>query len=367
MYKSSMSGNPLNSTPYFNELTKEGVFFNRCFSPSFGTARGVFATLTGIPDVQLSTFATRNEASINQRMIINDFEGYEKFYFLGGRSQFNNFSGLIRNIKNVHVYEDGSYASKKLNVWGISDKNLFLEANQVMAKQSKPFFAIIQTADNHRPFDIPIEDSDFVSKNINDDELAKYGFESIKEYNAFAYTDYCFRKFIEAAKREKYFSNTIFVFVGDHGVEGNAEAIYPKSWTEQRLSDEHIPLLFYAPSLITPAIHNEPVSQIDVLPTIAGMLQQPFTNYTLGRDLLDSCKNESAAFIIYHAPGWIGVVTENYFYRKNIRIKKDELVPVKNNLPVLTTTQQDSAKKHLSELTSALYETARWMLLNNKN
>src|SRR5205085_10869549 len=81
MYKSSMSGNPLNSTPYFNELTKNGIFFDRCFSPTFGTARGVFATLTGIPDVQLSTFATRNDASVNQRTIINDFEGYEKFYF----------------------------------------------------------------------------------------------------------------------------------------------------------------------------------------------------------------------------------------------------------------------------------------------
>ncbi len=67
MYKSSMSGNPLNSTPYFDGLTKNGIFFERCFSPTFGTARGVFATLTGIPDVQLCKFATRNEASVNQR------------------------------------------------------------------------------------------------------------------------------------------------------------------------------------------------------------------------------------------------------------------------------------------------------------
>ena len=366
MYKSSMSGNPLNSTPYFNDLTKKGIFFDRCFSPTFGTARGVFATLTGIPDVQLSKFATRNEASRKQRMIINDFDGYEKFYFLGGRSQFNNFSGLINNIKDVHIYEEGSYKSKKQNVWGISDKNLFLEANKVIANQVKPFFAIIQTADNHRPYDIPEEDTDFHRRDIRDDELLKYGFESLKEFNAFAYTDYCYKKFIEAAKQQRYFDNTIFVFIGDHGVEGRAEAEYPNAWTEQRLSDEHIPLLFYSPSLLSPAKHNEPVSQIDVLPTVAAMLQQPYTNSTLGRDLLDSSKKENAAFIIYHAPGWIGVVSDDYFYRKNIRIRKEELVPVKNNLPAMNKTQQDSAKKHLSELTSAIYETARWMLLNNK-
>jgi len=366
MYKSSMSGNPLNSTPYFNELSKKGIFFENCFSPSFGTARGVFAILTGTPDVQLGKFATRNEASINQRSIINDFEGYEKFYFIGGRSQFNNFNGLVKNINGVKIYEEGSYQAKKINVWGISDKSLFLEANQVMAKQQKPFLSIIQTADNHRPFNIPEEDSDFVKKVIPIEELKKYGFESLEEYNAFAYTDYCFQKFMEAAQKESYFNNTIFVFVGDHGLEGNATAIYPKAWTEQRLADEHIPLLFYAPDLLSPQLHTEPVSQIDILPTIAGMLQQPYTNSTLGRDLLDTSKKENAAFIIYHAPGWIGIVGDQYFYRKNIRFNKEELVPVKNGLPLLSALQQDSAKKHMSALTTAIYETARWMLVNNR-
>lgn len=367
MYKSSMSGNPLNSTPYFNELCKQGVFFNRCFSPSFGTARGVFATITGIPDVQLGKFSTRNEESVNQRTIINDLEGYEKFYFIGGRSQFNNFSGLIRNIHGVKIFEEGSYRSPKINVWGISDKNLFLESNEVLKKQTKPFFAIIQTADNHRPFNIPLEDSDFVAPVIHPDTLMHYGFESQKEFNAFAYTDYCYRKFMEAAKKEPYFENTVFVFVGDHGVEGNSDQLYPPAWKEQRLADEHIPLLFYAPGLLSPQLREEVVSQIDVLPTIAGLLPQPYTNTTLGRDLLDENKKTNAAFIIYHAPGWIGVVTDDYFYRRNIRISKEELVPVKNNLPALTREQDAALKKKLSELTLAMYETARWMLVNNPN
>jgi len=367
MYKSSMSGNPLNSTPYFNKMCNEGIFFERCFTPSFGTARGIFATITGIPDVQLSIFSTQNQESVNQRTIINDFNGYEKFYFIGGRSQFNNFKGLVSNINNLHVYEEGSYKAQKLNVWGISDKNLFLEANGVLSKQAKPFFAIIQTADNHRPFDIPEEDKDFVRDLITDEDLVKYGFESLKEYHAFAYTDYCIKKFMEAAKNSPYFNNTIFVFTGDHGVEGNATAIYPQAWTEQRLADEHVPLLFYSPALLAPQKRAETVSQIDILPTIAGMMQQPYLNTTLGRDVLDSTKKENAAFIIYHAPGWIGVVNDNYFFRKNIRFKKEELLPVRNNLPALSKAQQDSVKAHLSQLTSAMYETARWLLINNKN
>lgn len=171
---------------------------------------------------------------------------------------------------------------------------------------------------------------------------------------------------MEAAKKKNYFNNTIFVFVGDHGVEGNATAIYPNAWTEQRLCDEHVPLLFYAPSILTPERRNEPVSQIDVLPTIAGMIQQPYLNSTLGRDLFDTAIKTNGAFIIYHAPGWIGFVGEDYFYRKNIRMPKDELVPVKNHLPLLKKEAADSIKKQYSVLTSALYETARWMLLHNK-
>jgi phosphoglycerol transferase MdoB-like AlkP superfamily enzyme len=365
MYKSSMSGNPLNSTPFFNELTKNGIFFDRCFSPTFGTARGVFAILTGIPDVQLSKFSTRNEESLNQYTIINSFDGYKKMYFLGGSSDFNNFRGLINNINDVEIFEEGKFSSPKLNVWGISDKNLFLEADKVMQQQTKPFFTIIQTSDNHRPYSIPLDDKDFVPRKVSGEELTQYGFGSMEEFNAFCYTDYCYSKFIEAAKKSRYFDNTIFVFVGDHGVEGNAGAMYPKVWTEQRLNDDHVPLLFYAPALLNPQKRTETVSQIDVLPTLANMVFQPFTNKTLGRNLLNTNDKESAAFIIHHDEGKIGVVNNDYYYSKNLWITREELLPIRVGLPVLTNQQSDSIKRHLSLLTSAIYETAQWMLVNN--
>lgn len=366
MYKSSMSGNPLDATPYFKSMCDSGLFFNRCFTPTFGTARGVFAVLTGTPDVQLSKFSTRNPEAIRQHTIINDFEDYSKYYFLGGSSDFNNFEGLVKNIDEVHIYQEGSYKSALLNVWGISDKNLFLEAENVLSKDKKSFFAVIQTADNHRPFSIPPEDSDFVKKVVNEDTLRKYGFESLKEFQSFCYTDYCFKKLIEEAKEKSWFNNTIFVFVGDHGVEGESSAMYPPVWTSGQLTDEHVPMLFYAPELINPQTRAEVVSQIDVLPTLAGMLHQPYTNTTLGRDLLNTKNKIDAAFIIHHDEGNIGVVTNEYYYVKNLRIKKEELMPMRSNVLSLTKAQKDSVKQNLSELTSAIYETAKWMLVNNK-
>ena len=366
MYKSSMSGNPLNTTPYFKSMADSGIFFEKCFSPHFSTARGLFALLTGIPDVQLSKFSTRNEAALDQHIIINNFEGYDKMYFLGGSPEFNNFSGLLKNIDGLQMHVEGTFKSPKMNVWGISDKNLFIEANKTFKQQQNPFFAIIQTADNHRPFMIPEEDKDFEKVILPRDTLRKYGFESVDEFNSFRYSDFCFKRFIESAKAESYFHNTIFVFIGDHGVSGNAMNLYPSAWTEQRLTEEHVPLLFYAPYLLTPQIRSEVVSQIDVLPTIAGMVQQPYVNTTLGRDLLHSDKQNNYAFIIYHDEGRIGIVTDTYYFTKNLNFIEEHLYPVAGETLPYTREQQDSIKTKMSQTTTAMYETGRWMLMNNK-
>lgn len=364
MYKSSMSGNPLNTTPYFKSLCDSGVFFERCFTPHFSTARGLFATLTGIPDVQLSKFSTRNPLALDQHTIINNFEGYDKMYFLGGSPSFNNFEGLVKNIDGVQMFTEGKFRQQPVNVWGISDKDLFLEANKTFAQQTKPFFAIVQTADNHRPFMIPEGEKAFSRAVVPTDTLRKYGFESVNEYNSFRYADYCFQNFIEAAKKEAYFNNTIFVFVGDHGVSGNARAVYPELWTTKRLTDEHVPLLFYSPSLLKAQKRSEVVSQIDILPTIAGIAGEPYTNTTLGRDVLNNKNSNHGAFIIYHDEGQIGLLTDNFYFTKNINFKKEEL----HLMPSASFTkwQQDSIKFKMSELTTAYYETAKWMLMNNK-
>ncbi len=364
MYKSSMSGNPLNTTPYFQSLTREGVFFNRCFSPHFSTARGLFATVTGIPDVQLSKFSTRNPQALDQHTIINNFEGYKKMYFLGGNPAFNNFEGLLKNVSDLEMTTEGSFKAKPVNVWGISDKELFLEANETFKKQTAPFFALVQTADNHRPFAIPKDEKDFQKRILPIDTLNKYGFESLDEYNAFRYADYCFKKFIEAAKKEAYFDNTVFVFVGDHGISGNARAMYEEVWTKERLTNEHVPLLFYAPKILQPKKHAEVVSQIDVLPTIASLTGQKYLNTTLGRNVLNNDNGNNYAFIIHHDEGQIGMMTNDFYFTKNLNFTREELHLLSSSN--FSTAQKDSIKNKMSEITTAFYETAKWMLLNNK-
>lgn len=367
-YKSSMYGNPLNTTPYFNELCNTGIFFDRYFTPSYGTARGVWATLTGIPDVEISNTSSRNPQAVDQHTIINAFKGYEKYYFIGGSASWANVRGLItNNINDVHLYEQDDYSAKKIDVWGISDKNLFLESNKVLGKVKQPFFAVIQTADNHRPYTIPKEDlALFQKKKISKDSLKKYGFEDEDEYNAFRYTDFCYKQLMDAAQKNDYFKNTIFVFTGDHGIRGDAGNMFPKAWTEQGLTSEHTPFLIYAPFMLQSARYSFPASQLDILPTIAGLCKIPYTNTSLGRDLLthkDSMQN-GYAFIFDPDLKRIGVLNEKYYYSYGINNSSPEqFVSMTDNQKLILS---DTLRNKFRNMTNAFYETSRYMILNNK-
>ncbi len=369
-YKSSMWGNPLNTTPYFNELCKKGIFFRNCFTPAYGTARGVWATITGIPDVTERKTASRNPSLVDQHTIMNDVQGYEKFYFLGGSASWANIRGVLTgNIMGLHLYEQEDYSSPKVDVWGISDNNLFLEANKVLKQQDKPFFAIIQTANNHRPYTIPDEDRKQMNlRSVPADSLRRFGFDAEDpqaEMDAFLYTDYTFKTFITAAEKEKYFANTIFVFIGDHGIRGNAGDILPKVWTDRGLTTQHVPLLFYAPALLKPAVYDKKVSQLDVMPTIAALANMPVTNTTLGRNVFADTTTGSS-FVIDPDTRTIGLVGDKYYYEYNLVSKKEAFYSVINNNPLAANEPADSIKSQMRNTTKAYYETARYMLFNNK-
>ena len=365
-YKSSMMGNPLNTTPYFNAMKEQGVYFNRAFSPAYGTARGVWAVLTGTPDILEGKTSSRNPLAVDQHTIISDFKNYEKYYFLGGSASWANIRGVLtNNISDLKIVEQGSYQSSEINVWGISDKDLFLEANKTLSKNTKPFFAIIQTADNHRPYTIPAEDLKvFVKKTVPKDSLLKFGFENNDEYNAFRYTDFCIEQFIEAAKKEKFFNETLFVFVGDHGIKGDAGRMLPTSFTEQGLTNMHVPLLFYAPSILQPKEYSIPVSQVDVMPSIASICNIPYTNTTMGKNVFNTVQqNNNAIFLYDDFNQQIGVLNNEYYYGYQL---KNPSKPIFESVVNNNIVKNDSVQKQMDILTKTMYETSKYMLIHNQ-
>lgn len=288
-HKVGALGSPMGATPAFDALAKDGLLFTRMMSAHAHTARGVFALVTGIPDVSQDSTASRNPAATNQHSIINEFIDYKKYYFIGGSTSWANVRGVLTaNIDGIDIFEEGRFQSPVEDVWGISDKNLFFEANEQLRKQTQPFFAYIQTSSNHRPYTIPEDDlKSFKPRTPSAQELEAQGFISLEEYRGFAYLDWCIGQFMERARKEKYFDNTIFAFVGDHGIIGSPGPHLPRSWKDLAITQGHTPLLIYSPKHVMPRRIDSWAQQVDVLPTIASIVGIGYRNTTLGRDLLD--------------------------------------------------------------------------------
>lgn len=294
-HKVGALGSPMGATPSFDTLAKDGLLFTRMMTAHPHTARGVFATVTGMPDVSQDSTASRNPEAADQHTIINEFKGYKKYYFIGGSTSWANVRGVLTsNIDGIAIIEQAQLKSKVEDVWGVSDKNLFLEANEMFRAQTQPFFAFIQTSSNHRPYTIPEEDRPFFNPpQHSEKELLDQGFISPEEYRGFAYLDWCVGQFMQKARQEKYFDNTIFVFIGDHGIIGHTGKHLPRSWEALSITQGHTPLLIYSPKHVKAKRIDKWAQQVDVLPTVASLAGIGYRNTTLGRDLLDSKFDDS--------------------------------------------------------------------------
>ncbi len=373
-YKSGLSGNPLDATPNFDRLAREGVLFERFYTPHGGTARSVFTAVTGLPDVETAiTFrrvetSSRNPLVINQHTIINEFSDYQKIYFLGGSASWGQIRGLLaRNIDDLTIYEEGSYESPRVDVWGISDLDLFKEACRELEVQQQPFFAVIQTAGNHKPYTIPEDNNGFKSREIPEKQALRYGFRSVAAYNSYRFMDHSIAYFMEQAKKQPFFDNTLFVFIGDHGLVRNAPHMYP---AEEKLlfTRYHVPLVFYAPGMLQPAVYDKVASEVDLMPTIAGLTLPEYRNTTLGRDLFNpKFDDERYAFTIRHQYGpEIGLIGRDYVYRRKADGSGRRLHSVWSETPEKNLLRENPEKaESLETLLQAYYETIKYMRFHN--
>lgn len=369
-YKSGLAGNPLNPTPNFDAIAKDGIYFRNFFTPHTGTARSVFAFTTGIPDIKLGSTSTRNPAVVNQHTLINTFAGYEKFYFLGGSASWGNIRGLLgTNIDGLHIFEEGSYLSPRIDVWGISDLDLFQEANQVLKDAEPPFFAVVQTAGNHRPYTIPDDNGGF-QKISPQEDVTRHGFHSVEEFNSYRFMDHSIGHFIRMAKKEGYFDNSIFVFFGDHGLDHDTGEHSLKQETQLGLGSYRVPFVIYAPKLLQGGRVEEKIaSEVDVLTTLASLTGHDHLNTTFGRDLFNqSYDDERYAFTISHSSvPLIGLIGPEYYFRMRADGSDRKLFRLGTDNPREDFSKQYPEKAaEMERLTVGIHETAKYVMNHNK-
>lgn len=372
-YKTSLSGNPLDSTPNIARLASDGYYFKNFFTPSTGTARSIWTFVTGLPDIEKNKTSSRNPLIVNQHTIINAFNNHKKLYFLGGSASWANVRGILSaNLPDLRLYEEGSYDSPDIDVWGISDLSLFREANAVLKDEPQPFFAVIQTSGNHRPYTIPDDNEGFEQWTEEElpGDIQNYGFASLEELNSFRFMDHSIGHFIKIAQKEPYFDNTLFVFFGDHGIHAPTGNHVPASDAQLNLQGLRVPLVLYGKSIISNAkVFDTIASEVDVLPTIASLTKTSYLNTTLGRDLTENKFDKNRyAFTIEHGSGrTIGLISDDYYLlmqpdggnkRLHHLMSDDSRADVSAEKPEVADL--------LTQKLTAIWNTIRYMRENNK-
>ena len=273
-------GSPLNITPEFDKLTKEGVLFDRFFSNGTHTHQGMFATMACFPNLPSFEYLMRMPEGGHKFSGLPQLLGgrdFDNLYVYNGNFQWDNQSGFFSNqgMTNFIGREDFKDPVYMDATWGVSDQDMFDRGAKELAANfgQKPFYALLQTLSNHTPYALP---TDLPVERVNT------GSRSDEHLTAMRYSDWALGQFFEKARKAPYFKDTLFVIVGDHGFGSDVQL------TEMDLFRFNVPLLLIGPGIqekFGPLRHTVG-TQIDIVPTIMGRLGGQVRHQCWGRDLL---------------------------------------------------------------------------------
>ncbi|HRD04710.1 MAG TPA: LTA synthase family protein [Verrucomicrobiota bacterium] len=273
-------GASLGATPCFAALAREGILFDRAFSISTHTAQGVFATLCSFPNLPDNDRPAKGpvgEQPFRSLPRILQERGFATLFLYNGLFSWDNKEGFYRHqgVQRFIGRNDFKNPTFVDPDWGPCDFDVFnraVEEFSALSAGKKRFLGIILTLSNHAPFDLPP---------VAGLEPITDGGEQNKRLNGVHYADWALGQFMASARKQEWFADTLFVFVGDHGFG------IPPNLTETSLLHMHVPLLFYGPELFggQHEVRHQVASQLDILPTVVGILGLDTPHQAFGRDL----------------------------------------------------------------------------------
>lgn len=256
-------------TPSLDSLWQKSLTFPNCYSSGNHTNHGLYATLFSYPSIlKRNAFKERAHLRYNGLPQVLKEHGYATFFFMPHDPEYDNMEQALRSGGFDWIVSERDFPkSDVVNNFGVSDSCLFSKAVSVLREQAKtgrPFMATLLTVSNHPPYCLP------------EGFKAKHG---APEFSIVEYADHCIGRFMDEVSREPWADNTIFVFLGDHGkTVGPADCALPEAYN-------HIPLIIYGKG-IAPREVSGMASQVDVAPTVLGLLRVPYVQNDLGIDLL---------------------------------------------------------------------------------
>ena len=290
-------------SPELDRLAQEGLLLEGCYATGERTIQGLEAAVCSFPPLPGEGVVKRPQARQNFFTLASVLRerGYATSFLYGGQGIFDHMLAFFLGNGFDRFIEEKDFAAPHYkSPWGVSDEDLFARADSEFRRHheaGQPFFATLLTVSLHSPWQFPagkIEPLAAATK-------LPPGFE-LNELNNFLYADYCIGQFIRAARQAPYFDDTLFVFVGDHGVHLRGNELIP-------IDDYIVPALFLAPKHVAAGRIGAVTSQMDLPPTIMALVGGPYRSAFFGRDVLKGQPEAPAAMVIYNKKRY-GIVTD---------------------------------------------------------
>jgi phosphoglycerol transferase MdoB-like AlkP superfamily enzyme len=280
-YVQSFGGKP-GLTPNLDRIGAEGLRFTELYATGTRTVRGLEALTLSVPPTPGHAVPVRinNKGFQTLGGIFKD-QGYEPLFIYGGYSYFDNMNDFFGGNGYTVIDRtslDRSDVSHE-TIWGVADEDLFkLATREIDARwaSGRKVFAQVMTTSNHRPYTYPEGRIDIPSKSGRD--------------GAVKYTDWAIGNFIKEASTRPWFKDTLFVFIADHTSHSRGPTDLPPE-------NYRIPMIVYAPGMISPGTIDTLASQIDVGPTILGLLNVSYTSRFFGQDILREGQHHQRALM----------------------------------------------------------------------
>lgn len=274
-------------TPEMDALAlSEGLLFTNIYACGNRTVRGMEGVLASFPPLPGDSIVKRDKSeNVETIARVLKRDGYDTVFFYGGRGLFDGMrSFTVRNGYDRFIEQKDFPNPQFTTIWGVADEEVFLRANEEFKRLStsgKPFLGTILSVSNHKPYTYPAG------------RIAEDPNQHLRD-NAVKYSDFALGEFFRAAKKESYWTNTIFIVVADHGARVYGSQSIP-------IHSYEIPLVILGPAAVKsperiPILGNS----LDVAPTILGMLGRPYETMFFGRNLFNESPADKQHALLNH-------------------------------------------------------------------
>lgn len=283
-------------TPFVDSLAQHSLIFTNAYANGYKSIHGMSSILAGIPSFKDAYTSSAFVKQKTQSLVsVLKEEGYDTSFFHGAPNGSMGFLGFGNILGIEHYYGKTEYNNDADfdGVWGIWDEPFFQFMKRTLDKKQQPFMATLFSVSSHEPYKVP------------EKYAGKFPKGTVNIHESAGYTDYALRQFFNAAKKEPWFKNTIFVLVADH-----SNTIAYDEYRKEFMRNT-VPILFYTADEGFKGENHDWAQQIDIYPTILDMIGYPKPFRSWGRSLVNP-KSDETPFVVKHAGNFYQYMSGDY-------------------------------------------------------